>query len=193
MCLVLYDKTYGGLTVVPAMPRNKSEKILGPEWTESDLHRFFELFKLHGHDWDKIAASMRGRTSAMLRALHSINKGFLSLPTASAIHFAAIMMDRYNSRGVSDSSSESLPPTPTRRRNTRRRRSNRTPSTGRTPKKSRRSSPSRALTGTPSVESSPGRRRKRQLFTESPNVCRLPLFPIALKCLLVHLSPARRS
>ncbi|CAH0473701.1 unnamed protein product [Peronospora belbahrii] len=73
----------------------QSTQVLGPRWSLKELRAFYILLKAHGQQWDKIDEHLPHRSSAMVRALFAMHRGYLSLSEASVEGFCAIMMDQY--------------------------------------------------------------------------------------------------
>ncbi|RMX66167.1 hypothetical protein DD238_002693 [Peronospora effusa] len=73
----------------------QSVQVLGPRWSLKELRTFYILLKAHGQEWDKLEEHLPQRSSAMVRALFAMHRGYLSLPEASIEGFCAIMMDHY--------------------------------------------------------------------------------------------------
>ncbi|KAJ4892936.1 Protein ALWAYS EARLY 2 [Raphanus sativus] len=84
--------------------RNKQRKVkmsdkLGPQWTKTELERFYDSYRKYGQDWRKVAAAIRNSRSVdMVEALFNMNRAYLSLPegTASVAGLIAMMTDHYS-------------------------------------------------------------------------------------------------
>ncbi|OIS96765.1 PREDICTED: protein ALWAYS EARLY 3 [Nicotiana attenuata] len=89
--------------------KRKLSDMLGPEWSEEDLTRFYQAYRKYGKDWKKVAAAVKPRTSEMVEALYMMNRAYLSLPegTASVVGLIAMMTDHYCNLAASDSEQES--------------------------------------------------------------------------------------
>ncbi|KAM7473953.1 hypothetical protein LguiB_021196 [Lonicera macranthoides] len=82
--------------------------MLGSQWSEEELERFYEAYRKHGKDWKKVAGVLRNRTVEMVEALYNMNKAYLSLPegTASVVGLIAMMTDHYHVLEGSESDQE---------------------------------------------------------------------------------------
>ncbi|XP_059285749.1 protein ALWAYS EARLY 3-like [Lycium ferocissimum] len=89
--------------------KRKLSDMLGPEWSEEDLTRFYKAYRKYGKDWKKVAAAVKPRTAEMVEALYTMNRAYLSLPegTASVVGLIAMMTDHYCNLAASDSEQES--------------------------------------------------------------------------------------
>ncbi|XP_015892697.3 protein ALWAYS EARLY 3 isoform X1 [Ziziphus jujuba] len=89
--------------------KRKLSDMLGPQWSEQELERFYEAYRKHGKDWKKVATVVRNRSVEMIEALYTMNRAYLSLPegTASVVGLIAMMTDHYCVLGGSDSEQES--------------------------------------------------------------------------------------
>ncbi|KZV24018.1 protein ALWAYS EARLY 3-like [Dorcoceras hygrometricum] len=83
--------------------------MLGSQWSQEELIRFYEAYRKYGKDWKKVSAAVRNRSFEMVEALYSMNRAYLSLPegTASKAGLIAMMTDHYSNLGGSDSEQES--------------------------------------------------------------------------------------
>jgi hypothetical protein len=72
--------------------------MLGSQWSDVELQRFYGAYRKHGKDWRKVAGVLRNRTIDMVEALYNMNKAYLSLPegTASVDGLKAMMTDHYH-------------------------------------------------------------------------------------------------
>ncbi|KAK4354886.1 hypothetical protein RND71_027080 [Anisodus tanguticus] len=89
--------------------KRKLSDMLGSEWSEEDLTRFYQAYRKYGKDWKKVAAAVKLRTAEMAEALYTMNRAYLSLPegTASVVGLIAMMTDHYCNLAASDSEQES--------------------------------------------------------------------------------------
>ncbi|XP_059280629.1 protein ALWAYS EARLY 3 [Lycium ferocissimum] len=89
--------------------KRKLSDMLGPEWSEEDLTRFYQAYRKYGKDWKKVASAVKHRTAEMVEALYTMNRAYLSLPegTASVVGLIAMMTDHYCNLAASDSEQES--------------------------------------------------------------------------------------
>ncbi|KAJ8539716.1 hypothetical protein K7X08_013968 [Anisodus acutangulus] len=89
--------------------KRKLSDMLGSEWSEEDLTRFYQAYRKYGKDWKKVAAAVKPRTAEMAEALYTMNRAYLSLPegTASVVGLIAMMTDHYCNLAASDSEQES--------------------------------------------------------------------------------------
>ncbi|KAK4379985.1 hypothetical protein RND71_001847 [Anisodus tanguticus] len=89
--------------------KRKLSDMLGPEWSEEDLTRFYQAYRKYGKDWKKVASAVKSRTAEMVEALYTMNRAYLSLPegTASVVGLIAMMTDHYCNLAASDSEEES--------------------------------------------------------------------------------------
>ncbi|XP_060173823.1 protein ALWAYS EARLY 3-like isoform X1 [Lycium barbarum] len=89
--------------------KRKLSDMLGPEWSEEDLTRFYKAYRKYGKDWKKVAGAVKPRTAEMVEALYTMNRAYLSLPegTASVVGLIAMMTDHYCNLAASDSEQES--------------------------------------------------------------------------------------
>ncbi|MCE0481941.1 hypothetical protein HAX54_040154 [Datura stramonium] len=89
--------------------KRKLSDMLGPQWSEEDLTRFYQAYRKYGKDWKKVASAVKSRTAEMVEALYTMNRAYLSLPegTASVAGLIAMMTDHYCNLAASDSEQES--------------------------------------------------------------------------------------
>ncbi|MCD7445995.1 hypothetical protein HAX54_024699 [Datura stramonium] len=89
--------------------KRKLSDMLGSEWSDEDLTRFYQAYRKYGKDWKKVAAAVKPRTAEMVEALYTMNRAYLSLPegTASVAGLIAMMTDHYCNLAASDSEQES--------------------------------------------------------------------------------------
>ncbi|KAM3357901.1 protein ALWAYS EARLY 3 isoform X1 [Capsicum galapagoense] len=89
--------------------KRKLSDMLGPQWSEEDLTRFYQAYRKYGKDWKKVASTVKFRTAEMVEALYTMNRAYLSLPegTASVAGLIAMMTDHYCNLAASDSEQES--------------------------------------------------------------------------------------
>lgn len=77
---------------------SEAERVLGPRWSRQELRAFYVLFASHGSQWERLAEQLPGRSTAMVRALFDMHRGYLSLPEASVEGFCTIMTDHYKNQ-----------------------------------------------------------------------------------------------
>ncbi|XP_055818262.1 protein ALWAYS EARLY 3-like [Solanum dulcamara] len=89
--------------------KRKLSDMLGPQWSEEDLTRFYQAYRKYGKDWKKVASAVKSRAAEMVEALYMMNRAYLSLPegTASVAGLIAMMTDHYCNLAASDSEQES--------------------------------------------------------------------------------------
>ncbi|KAH0728186.1 hypothetical protein KY284_004051 [Solanum tuberosum] len=89
--------------------KKKLSDMLGPQWSEEDLTRFYQAYRKYGKDWKKVASAVKSRSAEMVEALYTMNRAYLSLPegTASVAGLIAMMTDHYCNLAASDSEQES--------------------------------------------------------------------------------------
>lgn len=85
--------------------KKKLSNMLGNEWSEEELERFYTAYRKHGKDWKKVATAVRNKSSDMVEALYTMNRAYLSLPegTASVVGLIAMMTDYYSNLVRTDS------------------------------------------------------------------------------------------
>ncbi|XP_073053694.1 protein ALWAYS EARLY 3-like isoform X1 [Primulina eburnea] len=89
--------------------KRKLSGMLGSQWSQEELIRFYEAYRKYGKDWKKVSAAVRNRSFEMVEALYTMNRAYLSLPegTASKAGLIAMMTDHYSNLAGSDSEQES--------------------------------------------------------------------------------------
>ncbi|XP_026405505.1 protein ALWAYS EARLY 2-like isoform X2 [Papaver somniferum] len=89
--------------------KRKLTDMLGPQWSNEDLKRFYEAFRKYDKDWKKVAGAVRNRSAEMVEALYHMNRAYLSLPVekASVAGLTAMMTDHYSMLHGSESDRES--------------------------------------------------------------------------------------
>ncbi|XP_073277623.1 protein ALWAYS EARLY 3-like [Primulina huaijiensis] len=89
--------------------KRKLSGMLGSQWSQEELIRFYEAYRKYGKDWKKVSVAVRNRSFEMVEALYTMNRAYLSLPegTASKAGLIAMMTDHYSNLAGSDSEQES--------------------------------------------------------------------------------------
>ncbi|CAM0880183.1 unnamed protein product [Alopecurus aequalis] len=71
---------------------------LGPQWSKDELMHFYEAYRRHGKNWEKVSAVIGSKTADMVEALYRVHRTFLSLPECdgNAMGFIALVTGHHN-------------------------------------------------------------------------------------------------
>lgn len=144
---------------------------LGPRWDPESTERFYKAFGKFGKEWALVATRVPGRSPAMVKAMYRANRTYFSLAESdrSCQGFQALVHDMYCRPGAIDTSSDEggVHASPSQH-GTRSASKSRKGSARRGTKRGKAKVAESPLISDDDEHNTKGRKRKRELFPESP-------------------------